>query len=176
MTSWRRSWPDRVGRLLERAVLIVGFTIMAALVIWMLAIAVANAADRPMNDGLVRSALNYADDWWAAEGSAPPCFRGSSAVWRTMPDYQDAAADDPGCTTYWNPTYVHGIRSTVAHGRWHGKLLALLNLCAVAIHERGHNIDYGHNRGGIMGSVGAPPGGCYDWALPLRAAMRVAVS
>lgn len=119
-----------------------------------------------------------ADQWWIGLGSTPPC-PGAAIIHVEQDDPIHVGWAPPGvCDVYFAPTfvaaslgYVNSRRSVI------GRRAVLAGMLAMAMHERGHNLGFDHDAGGIMNVNPAPPGWAVRWATHrlrvARAAIRV---
>lgn len=122
----------------------------------------------PATDGLLLEAVNVADTYWAGHG------RGACAptvlVYDEWVPRVDARADQPGCRVRFDRTWWTKVRAKLARGGVHRMRRTLTLVCALAIHERGHNLglSHSHDRRSIMYPViHARPKACRTWARRL---------
>lgn len=118
------------------------------------------------NAGVFLNAVKEADAFWTSQGySQCPAQIGFYA-----PDGETLAKGDiGGCVVQFNRAYVDEVHDLL---EWAWPRMtrrqALTTLCVVAVHERGHNLGFGHVSGTVMDEnvLNAPvPGRCIDWAV-----------
>jgi hypothetical protein len=118
-------------------------------------------------DALLRQAIDVADQRWAARGQPLPCpaevqvYDAPLGVLAHAPDSCTVGFDRAFRDSVWRTANdVHEFLEVRRHG--------LAFLCAVAVHERGHNLGYGHIPGTIMAAVVTIiPRECKAWSQQL---------
>lgn len=125
-------------------------------------------------DLLIREAVQVADQHWNARGERP--CTGEVYVYD---ERREAAARGQigGCDVYFDRDYRDDVWRTYSDGRIPriDRRPVLIGLCAVATHERGHNLGFKHSAGGVMASLSPPPWRCRRWAawkLPVHGPPR----
>lgn len=115
----------------------------------------------PTDDPLLREAVTVADHFWAKHGFHANC----EAVLYLYNSQNEAQAERGGCAILISRHYYLGMRRLLRQ-RVVKPRLALTFLCAVMVHERGHNIGFDHEHGGIMSEVRSDraPSECIEWA------------
>lgn len=120
---------------------------------------------QPTSAGLLREMLAAADEWWTAQGSQPPCAGHALVTWGTVGDYSGYASSG-SCTIelsphWWSVQYRY-LTSRVSLAQ--RRRIAAVDL-ALIMHERGHNIGYGHIPGTVMqAETPVVPGWAWSWA------------
>ena len=122
-------------------------------------------AARMSSDTLLRSMLTAADEWWAAQGTPPPCAGHATVEWGNVEDFTGYAMTGACKITlsprWWSVQY----RFLTRRGRLRARRRAAAYDLALVIHERGHTLGYGHRPGTVM-QEGTPvvPELCFAWA------------
>lgn len=134
-------------------------------------------ADQPINnpapatyvyaDSLLREAVGVADERNERMGHHATCAA-DIYVYDPAPNSLDVArGEQPGCRIWFARAYrdeqwrVYTDRREALVDRRE----ALVNVCTVAIHERLHNLGFGHTATGIMTPfVTTRPGACVRWS------------
>lgn len=132
---------------------------------------IQDAQTLPTAYNLAVQASGDADNWWAGQGSPTPT---PATIQAQAPPGQGALAygyyGQP--TVLVSPSYLNDLNQRLMHysGTAQGERALLAQLWTMMTHERGHNLGYGHDRGGIMDpDLGASgmPGQAYTWAATL---------
>ena len=127
----------------------------------------------PMTDGLLLAAVNLADEYWISTGAIMP---DANVVLYTTNARETAQADTPGTKIGFTRYYVSNLRKNLAAGL--EVTLRLRTLCNTAVHERGHNLGYGHTDDAIYpnyvmsATKNNGPRICSTWANALTYQMR----
>lgn len=144
---------------------------LVAALVWPSAADARQALVVPTGLMLASAAVADADAWWSAQGSPPPCD-GHALVFLDSPAETGASfagfAHFYACDVHFRPAFMDRTLTVLATGPRRAKLILLAQLWALAAHERGHNIGYGHIPGTVMQADSAViPGAGYSWALSL---------
>lgn len=120
--------------------------------------------------GLVQQAVGNADQWWTGQGSPPP----TAHLQRVAQMPADAGQGASAYGSYNNGElefsndYLARTARLLENPSLKIRRQVLAQMWGLAAHERGHNIGYGHDRGGIMNpDLPAIPGQAYVWAAQM---------
>lgn len=109
--------------------------------------------------------LFAADEWWARQGSPPPCALAADVQWGSSGEFT-AHAEYGTCKVvlspfWWSTQY----RYLTGDYRRRARLKVAAVDLALLIHERGHNIGYDHIPGTVMqAETPVVPGWAFEWA------------
>lgn len=118
-------------------------------------------------DGLLYAAVDRADAWHASLGSTPPPAR----IYMMDDDEALARGDLESGKLWFDREFMRGIRGLIASRERRARLDGYLLIFYVSAHERGHNLGWGHDAGGIMTPTSYPlsmvPAAGWDWAMQM---------
>lgn len=130
----------------------------------------------PTAYNLAVQAVQDADAWWANQGSPPPAA--DIAVTDNMHGATTSSAygyEHSGRLEF-RTSYLDNLNRLLNSGSLQSRRQVVAQLWGLAAHERGHNIGYEHDRGGIMDpNLAGMPGEAYAWAaeqIPQRRIIR----
>jgi hypothetical protein len=147
---------------LKRPAIIAGLVAAAALVVPASALAAEYVypSEAVATDGLLWEAVRKADEFWIARvgrTAAPPLVC-------VFDDTESAARGNMNGRKVWfERSFVQTIREMIRSKHRMIRRSAYESLFRAAAHERGHNLGFRHEDGGIMGDL-ATPGMGVDWA------------
>lgn len=139
---------------------------------------------QPLSDPSVASAVAAADRVWVAASYPQPCAvslfsyvepwadswlnESEGAIEGTVPGGVVGrgtmpAAHNGECNVYIDRAYLDRAQTWLASGSWLHAWTAAMDLCRLLVHERGHNLNYGHDPG-ILGDT--MEGGVWDEHYP----------
>lgn len=126
-------------------------------------------------DLLIREAVQAADQRWHHRGLYP--CAGEVYVYDEWKPGADARGEIGGCDVFFDRGYRDDVWQIYSDGRASRieRRPMIAGLCAVATHERGHNLGFDHDASGVMASPPAIPWQCERWAawkLPVHGPPR----